>query len=314
MIIIKGFYILAFAIIYIAMAVAPLPLLNTTSNPTSSNIKDVFLVKTSDEIEQVSETDYIIGVLSGEMDPDSPKEALKAQAVAAYTYALYKRNLRIENGYEYDLSSEFSTDQKYLSKTEQVALWQNEYSEKRQLLEEVVNQVKGYAITFQGKPILAVYHSVSSGKTETANSVWGGNYPYLQSVISDADLLSPDYKSEIVYSAFDFADKALDLGVTLVGAPETWLGECKRGEGGYVTKYSLLGHEISGTDMRFAYSLPSANFELEYTNEKFIFTIYGHGHGVGMSQYGAKILAEQGANFKEILTHYYSGTVVEKIN
>ena len=314
---IKGFYALYFGAVFLAMVIAPMPLINQSANNSATvDSANIFLVKDeqSGEIEGVSEMDYVVGVLAGEMDSDSPKEALKAQAVAAYTYALYKRNLRIENGLEYDVASDFSSDQEYLSKTEQVALWQDEYSKKRGILEEIANEVKGIAITFEGRPILAVYHSVSSGKTESAASVWGGNYPYLQSVASDGDLLSPNYKSEVIYSAFDFADRALDLGVTLVGAPETWLGEYERGDGGYVATYSLFGHEIRGVDMRAAYSLPSADFELEYVGEKFIFTVRGSGHGVGMSQYGAKTLAEQGANFKEILTHYYSGTVVEKIN
>ena len=313
---IKGFYALYFGVIFIIMAVAPLPLIaSSTAIPISEDSDDVFLIKDeqSGEIERVSERDYIIGVMAGEMDPDSHKEALKAQAVAAYTYALYKRNARLEKGYEYDLSSGHSSDQEYLKKSEQVALWQDQYSQKREILESIANEVYGIAITFGGKPILAVYHSVSSGKTEAAASVWGGNYPYLQSVISDADLLSPEYKSILSYSAFDFADKALDLGVTLVGAPSSWLGESTRGDGGYVTKYILAGHEISGVDMRSAYLLPSANFELEYLNEKFIFTVKGHGHGVGMSQFGAKYMAEQGSSFEQILEYYYPGTVVEKI-
>ena len=313
---IKGFYALYFGVIFIIMVIAPMPLLaNSNFAVIQSDGRDIFLIKDeqSGEIERVSERDYIIGVLAGEMDPDSPKQALKAQAVAAYTYALYKRNLRFEKGYEYDMTSGYSSDQEYLEKTEQVALWQENYSQKRGILEEIFDEVKGYAITFGGRPILAVYHSVSAGKTETAASVWGGNYPYLQSVISDADLLSPQYTSKVSYSAFDFADKALDLGVTLVGAPQTWLGEATRSEGGYITEYILAGHEIRGVDMRSAFALPSANFELKYENEKFVFTVKGKGHGVGMSQYGAKYMAEQGANYEKILEYYYPGTVVEKI-
>lgn len=299
------------------MVIAPLPLVNT--NSTAAVIGDsenCFIIKNEQngKIEKVSEKDYVIGVLAGEMDPASPEEALKAQAVAAYTYAVYKRNLRIEKGLEYDLSADHSSDQEYLTQTEQVALWQENYSQNREILENIINEVQGVTITFGGKPILAVYHSTSCGKTEAAANVWGGNYPYLQSVESSADTLSPEYKSEIIYSAFDFADRALDLGVTLVGAPDLWLGESVKNESGYISEYLLAGHKIRGVDMRSAYSLPSANFQLTYSNEKFIFTVLGKGHGVGMSQFGAKTMAEQGSNYMQILEYYYPGTVVEKPN
>lgn len=317
MIKIKGFYALFFSAIIIIMVISPLPLLNLNSNIAANTENDnYFLIKDEQagKIEKVSTTDYVIGVIAGEMSPESPMEALKAQAVAAYTYALYKRNLRIQNGYEYDLTSNHTSDQEYLSKTQQVALWKDDYSKNRSILESVVDQVNGIAITFGSKPILAVYHSVSSGKTEAAANIWSGNYPYLQSVQSSADLLSPEYKSEVKYSAFDFADRALDLGVTLVGAPNTWLGESIRDEGGYVTKYMLLGHEISGANMRSAFSLSSTDFDLEYKEEEFVFTVRGKGHGVGMSQYGAKVLAEQGSSYQEILSHYYPGTIIQKID
>ena len=314
MIKIKGYYALFFAILFVVMVAAPLPLLSTNSySPTNQDTDNCFIIKNekNGKTEKVNEKDYVIGVLAGEMDSSSPVEALKAQAVAAYTYAVYKRNLRIEKGLEYDLSSSHSSDQEYLTTTEQVALWQENYNKNREILENIVNEVQGVTITFGGKPILAVYHSASCGKTEAAANIWSGNYPYLQSVESSADMLSPEYKSELKFSAFDFADRALDLGVTLVGSPDTWLGESIRSDSGYILEYSLAGHKISGVDMRSAYSLPSANFELKYANNTFVFIVHGNGHGVGMSQFGAKHLAEQGSNYVQILEYYYPGTIVE---
>ena len=312
---IKGYYAVIFAIIYIVLAVAPLPLLTLTPSPTAAEVQDAFLVyyPESGEIEEVSRLDYVVGVLAGEMSPDAPQEALKAQAVAAYTYALYKRSIRLEGNGEYDLSCDSSADQKYLNKTEQVALWQENYSKNRKLLEDAARAVEGVVITFSGKPILALYHAVSSGKTETAKNIWGADYPYLQSVESAPCLLSPNYLSEVVFTPYDFADKALDLGITLVGEPQDWLSEPERSYAGYVVEYTLSAHKVSGSDMRSAFGLASTNFELQYLNEKFYFTVKGWGHGVGMSQFGAIYMAEQGSSYEQILVHYYKGTVLEKI-
>lgn len=312
---IKRFYILTFAAIFLVMTVAPLPLLGMNERVNTPIPSDtVFLVydTKSGKIEAVEEFDYIVGVLAGEMSPDTPKEALKAQAVAAYTYAIYKRNIRIEKGNDYDLTSDHSKDQQYLSKTEQVALWQENYQKNRKILEDAVREVEGTVITFSGRAILSVYHSVSSGKTEAAEDVWNTPYPYLQAVESTGDLLAPDYTSEVIYTSLDFADKALDLGITLVGEPDSWLSSPERSASGGVIKYTLANHEVSGTDMRSAFGLNSTNFQLEYLNERFVFTVKGHGHGIGMSQFGAVYMAKQGSSFEQILEHYYPGTVIVK--
>ncbi len=316
MINIKGMYILIFSILAIIMVASPLPLLfGSNYIDINNNITDdVFLVylEEKDEIVTVGAEEYIIGVLAAEMSPEAKPESLKATAVAIYTYALHKRNMRIEKGQEYDLISSKDADHNYLDTTEQVAMWQEEYSKNRKIFEDIVKSVKGVKITFGGKPILALCHSVSAGKTEAAAGILEGNHPYLQAIESTSDLLSPDYLSEVIYSPLDFADKALDLGITLVGEPESWLEGPERSSSGGVLEYTLNSHTVKGTDMQKAFGLFSINFDLEYINEKFVFTVRGIGHGIGMSRFGAEYMATQGSSYEQILEWYYPGTVIEK--
>lgn len=306
----KGTYTLLVFALLITMIISPLGFLEgeTADNPLPSG-GGAFTVKLagSDETVRVPYREYVIGVLAGEMSPDTEPEALKAQAVAAYTYALWKQTSR-DTLKGYDVSADPKEDQCWLSTTEQVALWQESYDKNRSLLEAAVDEVLGYTVTYGGKPILAAYHSVSSGKTESAASAWGSDYPYLINVESAADLLSPEYLSDSVLTTAQFADKALDLGITLVGEAKNWLGDTERSETGAVISFTLAGKKISGADMRTAFSLASRNFDLAYADGKFTFTVRGSGHGVGMSQYGAVSMASEGSNWMDILSWYYPGT------
>lgn len=314
----KGLYFGLAFILLATMIISPLRVLDYSKTPTDTDTPlsqlDYFLVKSSDkgEIDELSEKEYIIGVLAGEMSPDNLDEALKAQAVAAYSYALYMREKRLSSGGEFDLTDSPDTDQKYLSKTERVALWQDSFDKNEGRLEEIFEAVKGEYISFGGKPILALYHSVSSGKTENCSNVFGGVYPYLCSVESSYDLLSPDYLTVISYDSKEFAEKALNLNITLVGEPTDWIREPERSETGNVLSYTLAGHKFKGTEMRSAFSLPSSNFDLVYENGKFKFTVRGHGHGVGMSQYGASHMAKLGSGYADILALYYPGTIITR--
>ncbi len=315
----KGIYSTLIFLLLIIMILSPLRVLNADikieNGIDGTGSLDYFLVKNSKdgEIEKIAEKEYIIGVLAGEMSPDSHIEALKSQAVASYTYALYKREKRVAENGEFDLTDSPDTDQNYISKAGRVALWQENYDKNEKVLEGVADSVYGEAVTFGGKPILALYHSVSSGKTENNENVFGGVYPYLSSVESSYDLLSPNYLSSVTYDSKEFAERALKLGITLVGEPNSWLTEPERTATGYVTSYTLAGHKFTGREIRSAFELKSSNFDLVYENGKFKFTARGNGHGVGMSQYGAVHMASVGSNYKEILVWYYQGTEIKKI-
>lgn len=310
----KGIYPIFVFLLAFVLLCAPLRRLSTEEIPPVPIVptEDGFYVACGAEAEVsvVSERDYIIGVVAGEMSPDSEPEALKAQAVAAYTYAKYKQAERQREGKPYDLTDQANGDQCYRSQAEQVALWGEDYAKNRALIEAAVDAVAGEMLTADGKPILALYHSTSSGKTENAEEVWGKAYPCLVSVESTSDLLSPEYLGTASFSPTEFAEHALDAGVTLVGEPSGWIGEVTRSGTGMVKTIVLGGTAVSGTAVRSAFSLASANFDLALTDGAFVFTTRGRGHGVGMSQFGAHQMAAQGSTYQEILAWYYPGAVL----
>ncbi len=314
----KGTYAVFSAIFALALTLAPLGVIGsrTGSRPTgafpvSEGCFRILRTATG-ETEQVSEEDYTVGVLAAEMSPEAEPEALKARAVAAYTYACRRRADGNDGALGYDLTDDADSDQAYISKDEQVALWEDSYGCNRELLERAAYEVLGELITFGGRPILAVSHEISSGKTENAYELLEGNYPYLISVESSADLLAPDYLSTEEYDVAEFADMALELGITLVGEAESWLSEPVRSGSGGVVEYLLAGHSVSGLRMKKAFGLKSTSFELAYSRERFTFTVRGIGHGLGMSRFGAEHMASQGNGYREILEWYYPNTVIKK--
>lgn len=166
-------------------------------------------------------------------------------------------------------------------------------------------------ITYDNQPISAVFHSTSSGYTENAADVWGGNVKYLVSVRSEGDEQSPKFKSEAEFSIEDFkriAEKNFD-GVS-------WdfplVENIVRSEAGGIKTLEVGGVSVEGTDFRFAFGLRSTNIEIELTGEKVKMNVKGYGHGVGMSQYGADYLAGEGKSFEEILKTYYSGVEISE--
>ena len=258
--------------------------------------------------DQVTGTYYTAGAreiiaraVVGEIWNEFPDEAVKAQAVAEYTY-IKKQN-------------EMGLRPKTALKTD---VYDRIYN--------LVDEVLGEAIYYNGEMIQSVFFASSCGYTNSAENVWGVEYPYLRSVDCPLDKTTdPNWGSTDSYSS-DYIKNAIQntLGITLTGDPSNWFKINSRlndREHGWVTSISVggmtkvNGKTIDGRVIRetvLGYSLKSAAFELKYdkTADKFIFTTYGHGHGVGMSQYGAKALAENGYSYKQILQHYFTGVEV----
>lgn len=265
---------------------------------------------TSGEVTEMPAEEYIFGVVAAEMPALYDTEALKAQAVAAYTFACYRR---AENtGKSYDLTTDHTTDQSFTTEEAVREKWGDGADEYCEKIKKAIEETKGCMITFDGKPILAVYHAISSGMTEACEDIWGGKLEYLTPVSSLCDKLSPDYISTVSVTADEFK-KALSEECELSGSESDYFGKEERTESGSVKTVEICGTEINGSRIRSLFSLRSSNFEVEYSGGNFVFTVYGYGHGVGMSQYGADYMAKQGSDYKEILTHYYSGCKVEKV-
>ncbi len=276
-----------------------------------------FLVLDSDsgKVIEMSERDFIIGTVSCEMSPTYDTEALKAQAVAAYTYYSVKRararsadtpDKSLAGADFSDVPTRFPEGYSREGMKERFGEKATEYYDK---IAAAVDAVLGQKIYYKGEPIVALYHAISPGTTEIPANVWGGSYPYLRSVPSPGDLLAPQYETTISVSADDFAAKMKTIDDTLKpdDDPKKWLeGKPTCSDAGTVLSIKVMGKAFTGAEMRTAFGLRSACFTLAYQEDTFTFTVKGYGHGDGMSQYGANYLAEQGADYREILTFYYT--------
>jgi stage II sporulation protein D len=237
------------------------------------------------------------------MLPTCHEEALKAQAVASYTYA--KRVT--EN------SSDFITDsplthQGYADRQTRMQNWGADFERNEQKTAQAVDAVYGCFVAYNGEIALTLYHSISAGQTQSAEALWGEDYPYLQSVPSQGDRLSPDFISKSVFEPEEFAEL---LGISGEGDTAQWVEDIKS-ENGYVTSAVICGKEFTASQIRDLLELKSTAFEILCEEEKITVTCKGHGHGVGMSQYGADYMARQGSSWQEILLHYYPTATIEK--
>lgn len=317
----KGLYVSMLCILFLAMLLLPMFALDSPGgtqpggigNSVLTEYPDSFVVyfPETDTTQKLTTDAYLYGVLAAEMSAGYHEEALKAQAVASYTYACYKRAARRAAGERYDVVAN-TTDQAYLTPEAAAAKWGDATATNKAKLEAAIAAVKGYVIKKDGAVILAAFHAISSGKTESAEKVWGGSYPYLTPVESIGDLLATDYLSERRCTAEEFRGIAADLGCTLAGEAASWPREPERSASGTVLQYTLGDKQLTGQQMREAFGLRSANFDLSYTDGNFVFTVRGYGHGVGMSQYGANYMAQQGSTFLEILSWYYPTCQLEK--
>lgn len=312
----KNSYLIILAVIMASMLFLPLA---ATAAPSDTGntaltvapvLTDSVKVKTSDgQIKEMGEEDYILGVVAAEMPASYAEEALKAQAVAARTFLEFKREANRQEAF--DITADSETDQAFLSLDELKEKWGEAYEVNLAKIKNAVTLTKGELITYNGKAIMAVYHAVSSGKTETAANVWGKDYPCLAAVDSVGDLLCPDYLSTVKVSPEEFK-KALGEKADLSGEAKGWLGKAEATDSGTISEIIVGGKGFKGSDLRQAFALKSSSFDLNFDGENFIFTVRGYGHGVGMSQYGANYMAQQGSDYKEILSWYYNGCSLAK--
>ena len=264
------------------------------------------------EIRELPLEDYVVGVLAGEMPASFAPEALKAQAVAARTYALYCAASSKHAGA--DVCGKPGCCQAWLDEGQLRHSWGGEYEPKLARLRAAVEQTAGEYLCYEGAPVLAAFHASSAGATEASAAIWNAQ-PYLVSVPSpeSADTV-PHYVSRLLCAPLDFRDSLLAAHpeADLSGEPETWLGPVERDGSGRVAAVTLGGVSVPGIELRALFSLRSTAFTLSCGAEGFCFTVTGSGHGVGMSQYGAEVMAQNGADYREILAHYYPGTTLVK--
>ncbi len=282
----------------------------TATVPTTAPTDTFRVMDTaSGEVITMSERDFLIGTLAAEMYPTYHPEALKAQAVAAYTYYCYRREAARSGGEAADFSDVPSTFPDLYTVEGMQARWGDRFEEYHQKLADAVDAVFGEVIRYDGEIIMAVYHAMSVGATETAGVIWGKDLPYLQSVKSPGDTEAESYRSTVTVSLSDFAAAVTTLDVTLAGEAAAWvdIGGITRSKSGTVTAVTVGDSVLTGRQLRTLFHLRSAVFDLAFDAENgFTFAVEGYGHGVGMSQYGANCLAQQGKSYRDILSYYYT--------
>jgi stage II sporulation protein D len=264
-------------------------------------------------VEEMTMADYLWSVVAAEMPASFEKEALKAQAVTARTYTRWKMQTGQANHPDADVCTDSSCCQAYLSREQAAAAWGGSAAAYQEKISAAVADTDGQIMTYQGQPIQAVFFSSAAGRTEDAVAVWGNEVPYLVGVDSPEGEDVPNYHTQVTLSAEEFraAFLAAYPQADLSGAPGGWFQNTVATASGAVATMDVGGVTVRGTQLRRLFSLRSASFTVETGEDTVTFQVTGYGHGVGMSQYGANALAQQGKTYQEILKWYYTGVELE---
>ena len=270
---------------------------NVITHPSGPNIT----IKRSNGIMQtINLEEYIIGVVSSEMPASFNIEALKAQSVVARTYAL-KAN---QTG---KMLTDTVSTQSYIDTDQMRSKWGSSYNTYYNKIKNAVESTSGEYLSYNGNYIEALYHSTNNGKTESSLDVFGNYYPYLVSVTSDYDKSASSYLRNV---NFDFNTLSNKLGINLNS--NSVINIISYTDGGNIKEININGNIYSGKRVRELLGLRSADFDINIENNLVNITTRGYGHGVGMSQYGANGMANAGYGYKDILSHYYPGTILKK--
>ena len=300
------------------VSASPDPSPAAVTSPESTDSSVTVRLQTDSGITELPMNEYLCGVVAAEMPADFAADALCAQAVAARTTTLHHMTGTPHPAHpEADICSNASCCEAWLPEDALRERWGEHYAEYAQKVRDAVTVTDGTVVIYESAPALCVYHSSSAGITESSEDVWGGALPYLVSVESpeSADAV-PEYITTVTVAQTEFRDTILSSfpDADLSGLPENWISDITVTDGGRVAEMTVGGVHIAGTTLRSLFSLRSAAFTLEFTHEEAVFTVTGYGHGVGMSQYGANILAQEGKSWRDILQWYYPGTDLGTVN
>lgn len=289
----------------------PGPTATQTPDPalTDASLDLLLYDEAAGTVVTVSPVEYMVGAAASEMPLTWPDDALIAQMVASHTYALYSRD---HGGSDADgwLQVNSALASGWTDEAALRARWGEDYEENHARLTALAEQAADSLVLYEDAPALTAYHAISSGYTEASQQVWADALPYLCGVDSAWDKYSEEYEVTIQYSDTQFAAALTALGLTLEGDPAEWVDSSQWDKAGYVQSIQLGGMSFSGTAVRSALDLRSACFAIAWRGGQFVITTRGYGHGVGLSQYGAKAMAEGGAGWRQILEYYFPGCTV----
>lgn len=263
------------------------------------------------KIEEVPLEEYLCSVVAAEMPATFEPEALKAQAVAARSYSLHRKENPSPDHPGASVCTDYAHCKAYKTKEELSNQWKENAKEYEEKIRNAVYSTQGEIITYNGEVALAVFHSqAGSGRTESSKDVWGGDVPYLVSVESHGEQSAPNFYSTVSVPFEEFKSKIAEYNPSIEINTHEDIGEIEKSDGGNVKIIRIGNAQISGKDMRQIFNLRSSCFTVNANEEQVTFQVTGYGHGVGMSQYGANTMAKEGHSYKDILTHYYSGTQI----
>ncbi len=259
----------------------------------------------SNQIDTVPLEEYVMGVLAGEVPISFNLEALKAQAVASRSYVMYQMIKNKNNDYDV---VDTTLNQVYLDDEYLRSIWGNKYNEYKNKIKDAVSQTAYQYITYNGELAEALFFSTSSGYTENSEDVFVSAVPYLRSVASPYDEISPAFN--VIYDyTYDVFCNALGINYTT----DIKIEILSQTPNGKINSIKINEKIFSGSDVASLLGLKSSNFSISFLNNKVYITTKGFGHGVGMRQYGAEGMANLGFKYDEILKHYYTGVEIEKI-
>lgn len=274
---------------------------------------------TSGQVLEVPVRDYVIGAVCAEMPASFEEEALKAQAVTAHTYAerqrIIARSSELPELCGADFSNDTSKYQGYYTDSQIKHYFGDNYEEYYTKISSAVDDVLSCILTYNSEPAIAAFHSMSSGKTESAENAWGTAVDYLVPVESSFDTSAPRYMEEvrIEKSALKSRLESAFEGISLGNDFSEWIKTAEISDSGTVLTAVAGDMTVTGNDIRTALGLRSADFDVKFTDNEAVFTTKGYGHGVGMSQYGANAMAKEGSSWRDILMHYYTGCDISEI-
>lgn len=265
------------------------------------------------QVEEMTMEEYLWRVVAAEMPASFEPQALRAQAVCARTYSLWKMGANTHQEQGADICTDFGCCQAYIDPQKAAENWGDNAQGNTEKIAQAVSDTAGQVMTYDGKPIQAVFFSSSTAETEDAQAVWGNSLPYLVSVSSPEGEEVPNYYSTVTLTREEVEKLVKEAypDADLSGDPAGWLSGMTLTASGRVATMKVGGVELSGGAVRTLFSLRSACFQVTYQEDTFTFSVTGYGHGVGMSQYGANAMAAQGSGWQDILKHYYTGVEIE---
>lgn len=275
--------------------------------------------KEDDKVEELDLEEYIMGVVASEVPANFNEEALKAQAIAARTFYMNRRNNPCKDAKNKGAEICDTTNcQVYMNKDERMSKWSRSEAEiSWNKIQKAVLDTKGQVLTYDDSVLeYPQFFATSSGKTEDAKDVFSIDVPYLKSEESKGEEIAPKYKTTIEIPINEFVNK-INEKYTTANVKRNDLAALIKiqsyTESGSVKEIKIGNETIKGTEFRELFNLNSTNLKFDIEKNIIKINCTGYGHGVGMSQWGANVMAKNGSKCDEILKHYYSGVEIQEI-